>query len=269
MNNLFNIGFRVKGQQELLQLVEKVLARGQAIAVKKGRYVSYSDPSGAEIWLQLDEKNYLTGLNPHFKGKSRRQVGISVAVPREKPTLDFALHGWADPMDETNPENGAYPFVFDLPDGGKYQGLVFPQIVDVQLTAFAHEMEYYPSEEAFNESQEGEMKWASMSFVPTGLFKAGQAAEPAQPEAIGLLTGLVREVQKKQNQMTGEEFYWFWVETLGGEVDVVADLGYLHELPKAGGVVQGQFWLSGRIISKPKQLYPRRGGFFSRLFGKN
>jgi hypothetical protein len=38
------------------------------------------------------------------------------------------------------------------------------------------------------------------------------------------------------------------VDTLGGEVDVVADVKLISSEPQIGGIVSGQFWLSGKII---------------------
>jgi hypothetical protein len=52
----------------------------------------------------------------------------------------------------------------------------------------------------------------------------------------------------KRNQRTKANFYWFLVETLGGEIDVVADPKLIASEPQLGGVVSGQFWLSGRLI---------------------
>jgi hypothetical protein len=48
--------------------------------------------------------------------------------------------------------------------------------------------------------------------------------------------------------MTGEEFYWMLVDTLGGEVDVVASTDLCESLPNPLSIIQGQFWLSGRIL---------------------
>ena len=49
-------------------------------------------------------------------------------------------------------------------------------------------------------------------------------------------------------EMTGEKFYWMLVDTLGGEIDVVASTDLCDELPNPLSIVQGQFWLSGRIL---------------------
>ena len=64
---------------------------------------------------------------------------------------------------------------------------------------------------------------------------------------IGKFAGEIKEFDLRTNQLSGENFYRFLIETLGGEIDVVADPKFVPEEPKIGGIVSGQFWLSGRI----------------------
>ena len=45
-------------------------------------------------------------------------------------------------------------------------------------------------------------------------------------------------------------FYWARVKSICGEIDVVIDTVFVDESnpPKVGGIVQGYFWLSGRVV---------------------
>lgn len=54
------------------------------------------------------------------------------------------------------------------------------------------------------------------------------------------------------NPATGASFHWAKVRTLGGEVDVVADPEVLNGSLVVGGVVNGSFWLSGRLFKPPQ-----------------
>jgi hypothetical protein len=49
------------------------------------------------------------------------------------------------------------------------------------------------------------------------------------------------------NETTGDAFWWARVRTLGGEIEVVADPVLLTGPVTPGAVVQGSFWLSGRL----------------------
>ncbi len=90
------------------------------------------------------------------------------------------------------------------------------------------------------------MKFASQSFIPSGLFKSPDDDSPPRAEAF--FTGHVLEAERRTNALTEMDFIWCLVETLGGVFDVVIDPQLLPEVPRVGGVIQGSFWLSGRIL---------------------
>jgi len=268
MSNLSDIGFDIETEQEFHKLVEKAYEKGKPKKAEKGTYFQYSDSSGAELWIQFDKRNEIIGANPHFKGKSRRKVCLTTEIERCESILDGAFHAWADPLEDNNPESGAYPFVFDVPDIKSLGKVIFPQDIEIQLSAFAQEFDYYKSEEEFSKKQEGEPKWASQSFVPSGLFNPNEnESNPNPPEALGLFAGIIKEYSKKKNQLTEQEFYWLLIETLGGEIDVVADLRFFEDNPNIGGVVHGQFWLSGQLMTEPK-TEEKKKNILNRLFGK-
>jgi hypothetical protein len=54
--------------------------------------------------------------------------------------------------------------------------------------------------------------------------------------------------------VTGNRFWWALVDTLGGTYDVVIDPELLPDSPRAGNILSGWFWLSGRIgVEKPRK----------------
>ncbi len=225
MSNFSNIGFNVTTQEEFQQLLEQAYRTSNQIKINEGSYWVFTDTSGAELFMQFNKKNELLGANPHFKGKSKRTVCLTNTVERPESELDGAFHCWADPSEENNPDSGAYPFVFDLPDFKTIGQIDLPRNFDIQLTAFVQELSIYDSEKEYDESQTSELKWATQSFVPSGLFSLGEEGkDPSPPQATGMFTGIIKQFEKKRNELTGEEFYWLFVDTLGGEVDVVADI---------------------------------------------
>jgi len=60
--------------------------------------------------------------------------------------------------------------VFDWPDAACWDGLSLPTEVDVQIAAFAHRLSLYESDEDYYASLTDGPKFASESFVPSGLF---------------------------------------------------------------------------------------------------
>jgi hypothetical protein len=248
--HLSTIGFAVKTEKEFAALGERVATKARAIDVTDGQYLRWSGGAGEELWLQADLDGDLIGMHPHFSGSSAVRVGLEGRVRRDEHTpLDGAFHAWADPQDD-DPESGAYPFVFDSPDAAAYSELRLPQIALAQIAAFAHSIQYSDSPAAFAAAQQaaGGPRFASQSFIPSGLFLPdGAAVDP--PKAQAIFTGHVVRASLLRNSLTGGRFYWALVDTLGGRFDVVVDRTLLPAVPKVGGVLSGSFWLSGRLTS--------------------
>ncbi|EPR68180.1 hypothetical protein [Cyclobacterium qasimii] len=252
MSNLSAIGFDIDSEEEFYILAKKAYAKASSIKTDKGTYFQYSDPSGAELWIQSNTKHELIGVNPYYKGISKRTVCLIANIDREISALDGAFHSWADPTEPGNPESGAYPFVFDVPNHKSLGSIKFPQSIEIQLSAFAQDIDYYENEKAFEQGQEGEQKWAAQSFVPSGLFSSNANLDLSLAVAAGLISGTIKESDKKRNDLTGQEFQWMLVDTLGGEIDVVADLELFSTDPQVGGLIQGQFWLTGQLLKLPE-----------------
>jgi hypothetical protein len=241
------IGLRVGSEQEMFDLANRVGPGAEPTRAPGGAYFRWADPSGAELWLQVNDDNELLGMNPHFAGVSAVRVRLTARVETGSPSpLDGMFHGWADPADGGD-EDGAYPFLFDAPDARLHDGLALPAVVSVQVAAFAHEVEAFDSPEAHATSQGDGPKFASQSFIPSGLFNP-QGADAAPPRAHAMITGHVLDAERRTNRLTGEPFYWCLADSYGGVYDVVIDPELLPDLPKVGGVVSGSFWLTGRIL---------------------
>jgi len=242
------IGLPVASEEDMNALANRVGPLAEPLAAPNGVYFRWSDPSGAELWLQVNANNEVIGMNPHYAGRSAVRVGLTARLPSAGPSeLDGSFHGWADPADDV-PETGCYPFVFDAPDYRLHEELSLPARSEVQIAAFAHEIAAFESVAAYEASQTGDLKLASQSFIPSGLFTPADSTVPTPAQAI--FAGHVLAADEKINVLTGGAFYWTLVETLGGAYDVVIDSTLLPGVPAVGGVISGSFWLSGRIMAR-------------------
>jgi len=243
------IGLPVASEEDVNALANRIGPLAEPLPAPSGAYFRWSDPSGAELWLQVNANNEPIGMNPHYAGRSAVRVGLTARLPSAGPSeLDGSFHGWADPAGEAS-ETGCYPFVFDAPDYRLHEELSLPARNEVQIAAFAHEIAAFQSVAAYEASQTGDLKFASQSFIPSGLFTpAGDST--ARPQALATFAGHVLAADEKINVLTGRAFYWALVETLGGAYDVVIDSDLLPGVPTVAGVISGSFWLSGRIISR-------------------
>ena len=248
VSNFSTIGLPVASGKDLTALANRIGPLAERLAAPGGTYYRWSDPSGAEIWLQVDANDELVGMNPHYAGRSVVRVGLTDRLAATGSSeLDGSFHGWAAPVDEAA-DTGRYRFVFDAPDARLHEALQLPAHKDVQIAAFAREVAAFETVAAFDASQTGDLKYASQSFIPSGLFtSAGDSVVP--PQARAIFTGHVLAADKKINELTGVAFYWALVDAYGGAYDVVIDSSLLSGVPVVGGVLSGSFWLSGRIIA--------------------
>lgn len=265
MSNLSSIGFNVSSEEEFQGLAHFCINNGKLIRCG-GAYSVFTDPSGAELYGQINSDNEIIGLNPHFKGKSRRKVFLTESIADPENALEGSFYAWANPANDSDPESGDYPFIFQVPDFKVISHIVLPEIATIQLAAFAVELKLYADENDFNERQEkigdSDLKYASRSFVPTDLFNTGE-------ENLSLPTvffaGIIKEKKILVNKDTKQKFYWMLTDTLGGEADVLFDLRLTDNEPEIGGVVQGSFWLSGKILNTGA-LIEERIPFWKKLF---
>ena len=261
-SHLSSIGFRVENAKELARLAEELSLKAETIAVKTGKYLRWAGPGGEQLWLQINARRELVGINPHFEGLTRLRIGVVSRISRTGDTaLDGGFHAWASPSGV--PDDGEYPFVFDAPDAATYSDLEIPSVAEAQVTAFAHELALFDSEEAYNSAQSSDgVQFASRSFVPSGMFSPGDQKE-GPPTAEAIFTGQILQAESRTNAVSGLPFWWAVVDTLGGQFDVVADPSIVEKQPVVGGFLSGSFWLSGRLVTysrKPK-------GWFGRLLG--
>jgi len=255
MSNLSDIGFPVKSDQDVNQIIMDLIPHLESIpCAPHGFYYKYEDESGAQMFLQADPSQDMIGFNPSFSGQSERTVRLIKAIERDTSNLDGAFHAWSNPEEDSeNEESGDYPFVFDMPNFRGFDEIELPDLRKVQISAFASsDFQVFDDEGSFQDSQKGETQVASKSFIPSGLFTIGANGEAVNvdpPQAHAILTAEIKRIELKTNQRTKQKFYWFLAETFGGEIDIVADAKLVKCEPKVKGIVRGSFWLSGKIIS--------------------
>lgn len=251
MSNLSDIGFAVRGEQDVNEMIMQVLPLAAEIRCARGFYLQFSDASGAEIWLQGNLDQELIGFNPHFAGKSRQKVALTGALERDSSDLDGGFHAWSNPPHEDDAA-GDYPFIFDVPDFRTISLSRLPQTVEIQMTAFASsDFRIFASVQDYEDGQESETKIPVKSFIPSGLYAFNEDDQSSDLNAvrpIGAFAGEIKEFDRRTNELTKESFYWLLVETAGGEADVVADAKLITTEPQIGGIVSGQFWLSARLL---------------------
>ncbi len=250
MNHFTTIGLSVHSADDFRSVLEHGLKHGAVVPAEQGSYRCWQIGNGAELWLQMDEDGRLIGAHPHFSGKTRLKVRLIERLARpDANALDGAFNAWANGSDDND---GDFSFAFDCPDADSYEALALPCNAQVQIAAFAQELKAYSSVEQFDaeqSDQEDVPGLASQSFIPSGQFSANDDAGSPRSECV--MAGHVRDTNRFYNEESGLSFIWARVEAFGGEFDVIADSEIIEGHVRAGGVVSGSFYLSGRLIDVP------------------
>ncbi len=237
-----DIGFAVHDQEDYQQLLDTALRSGIPTEAAEGYYILFNDAFGIQLYIQADRERNIVGVNPHFKGKSSFKVGILRLIDEPEYPLDGRIKGWANPP-EDDCEAGDFPFIFDTPNYRIVKDkLEEGMIRSFQITAFAHDIVLFADEDAYDRAQDSEPHMAAESFIPGEIFDD----EARLSEAF--FTGRILMSQIITNPLSGKDFAFMEVKTLGGILDVVADAELLEEEAAAGGIIQGTFWLSGVLI---------------------
>ena len=233
--------------EDLAALASRVAERAETIDAREGQYLKWAPPSGEQLWLQVKRNGDAMGMNPHFEGKSSVRVAVEARVVRDAHTpLDGTFLAWANPPSGAV-VGGDYPFAFDCPDAAVHEAFALPSTVTAQIAAFAQQVTVYESQDAYDAAQAAQgLSFGSRSFIPSGLISpSGEPVTP--PESHALIAGHVLEAAERRNAVTDQPFWWALVDTIGGTFDVVIDSSLLSNGVRAGNVLSGWFWLSGRL----------------------
>lgn len=219
MSNLSDIGFPTPDETAINEMIIHVLEVAKPVQIPLGFYLIYSDPSGAEMYLQGNLDQELVGFNPHFAGTNAIEMTVLAAIERDSSDFDG---GFVARIAETE-------FVFDSPEFRMTDPENTPREAAVRLTAFASN--------DFAVVETAEPKFA--------------AVPPPDPEIpprpVAVIKAEIVSVEKRTNGLSGQDFYSFEVISPIGNLAVVSDPKWITDEPKPGQFVTGTFWLSGKV----------------------
>lgn len=246
-----DIGFRDRSGVGLLKLFRRMCEEGEVVETAEVRYLKWSIGEGLELWAKFEDGEPQLLPYPFYAGEARMKVALLEKTPRHNPIrADGAFRCRGSAIAGANWVAGRNPFVFDTPNYRSYDGLSLPRVCAVQLAAFAFDMTGYETEEEYDEAyppdEEGYC-WDYKHFVPACMTTPrGEGGELQIASAE--ISGFVKDTAILTNPITGYDFCWARVETIGGEVDVVCAPDRLSGYLVKGGIAATTCYLYGRLI---------------------
>jgi hypothetical protein len=251
------IGFGAASTGELSSIVTGMLEKGGGeLPCASGYYHRLHSAAGPELWIHMQQLDStepdgapyaIAGITPFFEGEGRAPLRVRACCHR--------------PGD--NPFEGAFyvelgPTIalIDVVDFACHANRAVPFMAIAQIAAFPHELAVYESEAAFDATQaDRPVKITTRSFLASSLFTSGPEGlvflDPEAPDfaapSHAFLTGVVQKAERRRNPETGQEFTWALIATAGGTFDLVVSDAILPQALAPGMVVEGEFWLCGRL----------------------
>ena len=240
------LGIGSSSVEERQEQVRKILKESKPHSQRADSMtLRWHDPSGAELWIYLDETGTMKSVQPHFAGGPTIRLELQAIFERpEVSPYDGGFLGLTQEGGSNPSLGGGFPMVFDAPDFPDVKDAFLTAKHDVELAGFAVEFNVYPTEEAFREAQPDLKPLGVPAFLPAGMVAQ---VEGGQPTAHALMVGKALESDRVTNQLTGQEFVRIRIETPAGPMDLIVDPGLVEKLPEVGSVIQAGVWLSGRI----------------------
>jgi len=240
------LGYPVTDEKGFLALLEACARKGERVEAVRGCYRRWSPGGNVEIWVQENEAGELVGLNPFYAGANRVPVLVrrAISLPRGGE-MDGAFLGSVGYQDELAPER-EFDILFEAPDILRHPRSDLPGLFPVRLSAFAFALQVFADVEEFR--RVGGMSDAGPDrFLAHGLYTEEGEYAP-EPEAHAIFSGRVLECARRTNPETGVVFQWALVETREMKVEVVGATEDIVGEVEPGRIVQGSFWLAGRLL---------------------
>ena len=246
-----DVGFRDRSAAGALEILQRMCEHGEVVEAAGMRYLKWAVGEKLELWARFNDGSFGPLFFPYYAGDSRMKVALLEKTHRRNPLrADGAFFCRGSGCAGADWVAGRNPFVFDTLDYYRHDGLSLPRLHAVQLTAYAFEMTGYESEDEYDEANPADEEgycWDYRHFVPL-CMSTPRGEEGELQDACAEVSGYVRDTAIITNPLTGGEFCWARVETIGGEVDVVCSPERLSGYLLAGGVAVTSCYLFGRLI---------------------
>jgi hypothetical protein len=245
-----SVGFYDRGFFDHYQTFLRLCEEGELVEAGGFKYLRWSVGEQVELWTRVNDGKAEPIFQSYYAGDALMTVALIEKMPRQDLTLSdgaFLCRGGA--CAGAGWVAGRNPFIFDTPDFHRYDGLSLPRVSAIHLTGCAFRVTGFESEEEYDEAYPEDEKgyfWDYRHFIPALMFNPrGEGGELQSARAE--VSGFVRDAGLITNPVTGLDFCWARLETVGGEIDIVCSPDKLSGFLVAGGVAVTECYLYGRL----------------------
>lgn len=246
-----DVGFYERDAVRHYETYKQLCKNGEVVETDGATYLKWSVGERLELWTRLEGGEPEMIFYAYYAGEARMKVALIEKAPRPRKSLSegaFLCRGrGAAGRDWVAGRN---PFIFDTPHYHSYDGLSLPRVGMIQLTGFASSMTGFEDEDEYDKAYPADAQgfcWDYKHFIPALML--GPRGEGGQLQSASAeVSGWVLNTAILTNPVTGLDFCWAKLDTVGGEVDVVCSPDRLSGYLVKGGVAATTCYLFGRLV---------------------
>ena len=249
------LGFPVQDVDTFSLVATYALQEGHEIPFGSGVLTCWEIGDGLELWVESDQQGNLMALRPCFLGQSELEIELKERFSPEISSY-YGLVGEKD-------------VIFEVADYARQESLNLPSLEKIRLSAFSHGLKVFKSQEEYRATplrkppQAVDTSPEGYYFVCPELFE-GEERFLAEPSSVCCFSGSVLDSELRVNAAFSNNYHWILVETLLGQLDVLAEASAFPEPLEEGQYIDGVFWLSGRVIESEPWIRKVFRRFFKR-----
>jgi hypothetical protein len=245
-----SVGFHERVAGKLLETSLLMCEQGELIEAGGFKYLKWSVGERVELWSEVKDGKPDMLFKSYFAGETRMKVALIEKTARQETVLsDGAFLCRGQGFAGADYVAGRNPFIFDTTDFHRHDGLALPCLTTVQLTAFSFRLTGFEDEEAYEEAypaNEDGFWWDYRHFIPALMFDKERGEGGELQSAHAEVSGYVLDTGIITNPVTGLDFCWAKLETVGGELDVVCAPDKLSGYLVKDGLAVSSCYLYGR-----------------------
>ncbi|MBV8857981.1 MAG: hypothetical protein JOZ02_13695 [Acidobacteria bacterium] len=246
------VGFPERGAASLLETYHRICERGTLVEAGGFKYLKWEAGERVELWTDVKDGKPEMLFKPFYAGETRMKVAlIEKTLRRDEVVSDGAFLCRGKACEGAGWVAGHNPFIFDAIDFHRYDSLSLPRVSTVQLTAFSFQLTGFEDEEAYEEAYPADADgycWDYKHFIPALICDPQRGEGGELQSAHAEVSGYVNDTGIITNAVTGRDFCWARLDTVGGEVDVVCPPDRLSGYLVKGGIAASRCYLYGRVV---------------------
>ncbi len=243
MANYFDaVGLGKMGEEELKAKLTECIRDDNTFYAEDDLYARIGMGSSLVCWLAYDiieDEMFTFQYDFHFHSDHRDRIHYCRVLRSKQDYCVVQVHLLAESVTRDIPLNLCVPLanITDMLDYG--------EACYAQIAAYAQEIRYWPSMEAYEKSN-AENCLAAETIIPAGTFSDDEDKQ----SPLAYIGGKITAMERCTNSFTNEDYWHVTLSSLGTVFDVLVDAEKCKDEMAVGGILHGTFRLTAMLYCR-------------------